>query len=102
MLPVPILQMAVDGVRRGGGGKVQVTSAWYSVHLSSLRAPTVVCGALVARNRRSPQTTWDIATLAGKGKVQPVIDAFAWDFMIEAHNIMPILTRTHIIVYVST
>ena len=86
------------------GGKFQVTSAWDSVHLSSLRAPTVVCGALVARNRRSPQTTWDIATLAGKGKVQPVIDAFAWDFMIEAHNIMPILTCTHTlsIVYAST
>ena len=62
----------------------------------------VVCGALVARDRRSPQTTWGIATFSDKGKAQPVIDAFAWDFMIEAHNTMPILTCTHIIVYVST
>ena len=64
----------------------------------------VVCGALVARDRRSPQTTWGIATLSDKGKAQPVIDAFAWDFMIEAHNTMPILTCTHTlkIVYAST
>ena len=46
----------------------------------SLRAPTFVCGALMACDRRSPQTTRDIATLAGKGKVQPVIYAFACGF----------------------